>query len=44
MITNKIVPSEFTLGSIVSRIFLPKTIWKKFTSIDPDSEEQMLYD
>jgi cellulose synthase/poly-beta-1,6-N-acetylglucosamine synthase-like glycosyltransferase len=40
---NKIVPSEFTTKSILARVILPKTIWKRFFRIDPDSEEQMLY-
>jgi hypothetical protein len=36
--TNKIVPSEFTAGSLIARVILPRTIWKKIYRIDPDSE------
>ncbi len=36
--TNKIVPSEFTVSRILGRVLLPKTIWKRFMKIDPDSE------
>lgn len=40
---NKIVPSTFTAKQIITRVLLPKTMWKCCNNIDPDSEEQVLY-
>lgn len=37
------VQSNFTASDIMMRIFLPKVIWKIFRPVDPDSEEQVLY-
>lgn len=36
------MPSTFTPGSLLTRIILPRTIWKKIYKVDPDSEEQWL--
>jgi hypothetical protein len=41
--TNKVVPCKFTASDILMRIFLPKIVWKMFRPVDPDSEEQVLY-
>lgn len=41
--SNKVVPSNFTASEILMRIFLPKAIWKLIKDVDPDSEEQVLY-
>ena len=41
--SNKVVPSTFTASDMLMRIFLPKFIWKQFRPVDPDSEEQVLY-
>jgi cellulose synthase/poly-beta-1,6-N-acetylglucosamine synthase-like glycosyltransferase len=41
--TNKVVPSTFSAGQIISRVMLPKTMWRCCNDIDPDSEEQVLY-
>ena len=32
------------MGNIVSRVIFPKSLWKWCSPIDPDSEEQVLYD
>ena len=40
---NKIVPSTFSAKQILTRVLLPKTMWKCCNRIDPDSEEQVLY-
>lgn len=40
---NKVVESTFTCKDIMLRVFLPKSFWKCCSKIDPDSEEQMLY-
>ena len=29
IVTNKIVPSKFTGGGMMTRVLLPKTIWKR---------------
>ena len=42
IVTNKIVPSNFTAGSLVARVILPRTLWKRMYRVDPDSEEQLL--
>ena len=40
---NKVVPSNFSAGDLLMRVFLPKFVWKHIRSVDPDSEEQVLY-
>ena len=35
--------SEFSMSDIVMRVMLPKFLWKMFRPVDPDSEEQVLY-
>jgi chitin synthase len=40
---NKVVLSEFTMSDIIMRVMLPKFLWKIFRPVDPDSEEQVLY-
>ena len=41
--TNKVVPSNFTASDLIMRVLLPKIIWSYFRPVDPDSEEQVLY-
>ena len=41
--TNKVLPCSFTAGQILMRVFLPKFFWKLCNPVDPDSEEQVLY-
>ena len=42
--SNKVVPSVFPKRNIVARVLFPKTLWRWCRPIDPDSEEQVLYD
>ena len=42
LVSNKIVPSTFTTCGLITRIILPRGLWKKIYSVDPDSEEQLL--
>lgn len=37
------MPSTFTASDILMRVFLPKFIWSCFRPVNPDSEEQVLY-
>lgn len=41
--SNKIIPTQLSGGQLLSRVLLPKTLSKLINKIDPDSEEQLLY-
>lgn len=43
MKNNKIVPSDLSIGKVLMKVLLPDFINNCFIDINPESEEQMLY-
>lgn len=43
MKNNKIVPSDLSIGKVLMKVLLPDFVNNCFIDINPESEEQMLY-
>lgn len=43
MKNNKIVPSDLSIGNVLMKVLLPDFVNNCFIDINPESEEQMLY-